>query len=69
MTTPDTLSAILALQKDAKRCGIGASYLSDIELDRRPCPSDAVLESIAREVGVPKAELFRLRDEPMAVAS
>lgn len=60
--------AIRSARRTAQRCGISVSYLSDIELDRRPCPSDEVLSAIAREVKLSKRMLFRLRDgEPLEV--
>ncbi len=48
----------LSVRELAKRLGVSAPFLSDVELGRRH-PSDEVLAKIARELDTPIAELRR----------
>lgn len=47
----------LTLREFARRLGLTASYVSDIENDRR-APSEDVLTKIGQELGVPADELI-----------
>jgi len=49
----------LSLRELARRTGITAPFLSDIELGRR-FPSEEVLQVLSKELGVPTEELAKL---------
>ena len=53
----------ISLRELAKRLGISATFLSDIELGRR-YPSKKVLHELAKQLGVKPAELKRYDTRP-----